>query len=357
MKEIISMKVYSMLPLGRSMNEDQTRKDLIDESLYSSGWRVGDSEKFNARREFNITLSDGRNQYVDYTLMHNGKVIAVIEAKRVNRGVEEAREQARQYALNIKSNLQPNDPLPFVFYTNGHDLYFWNLDDGVPRKIKSGNYPTPDDLQYMSWRRQQKTSMSNIEINKDIAGRYYQTTAIRKVCERFEVEKKREALLVMATGTGKTRTATALVDLMQKSKWAKRVLFLVDRKELRQQALDAFNEHLPQSPSYPKEGETSFPLDRRIYVQTYHTIKNMLDKQHEYVSPFFFDLIIMDEAHRSLFNTFKEIIDYFDAYKLGLTATPKDKVHASSYSMFNCDQGVPTFEYPYQQGVDDKLPM
>ena len=336
------------------MNEDQTRKLLIDEAMKKAGWKVGKTEKHDAREEFVVPLPNGKNQFVDYTLMHNGKILAVVEAKRINRDVEQAREQARQYAVNVQSYVQPNEPLPFVFYTNGHDLYFWDLEAGYPpRKIKSGNYPTPDDLQYMMWRRQKKTPMATVDINKNIAGRYYQIAAIRAVTERLEQAMQREALLVMATGTGKTRTATALVDVMQKSKWAKRILFLVDRNELRQQALDAFNEHLPQSPSYPKEGEKSFPLDRRIYVQTYHTMKNMLDKQEDYVSPFFFDLIVMDEAHRSLFNTFKEIIDYFDAFKVGLTATPKDKVHASSYSLFNCESEIPTYEYSYEQGVKD----
>jgi len=337
------------------MNEEQTRKALIDKAMEKAGWKVGKTEKHDAQEEFVVPLPNGKSQFVDYTLMYNGKVLAVVEAKRVNRDVEQAREQARQYAVNVQSYVQPDEPLPFIFYTNGHDLYFWDHEGGQPpRKIKSGNYPTADDLQYMMWRIKKKTSLSTVEVNKDIAGRYYQIAAIRAVTSRFEQEMHREALLVMATGTGKTRTATALVDVMQKSKWAKRVLFLVDRKELRQQALDAFNEHLQQSPSYPKEGETSFPLDRRIYVQTYHTMSNMLDKQEDYVSPFFFDLIIMDEAHRSLFNKFKGIIDYFDAYKVGLTATPKDKVHASSYELFNCDSEKPTYEYTYEQGINDK---
>jgi len=335
------------------MNEEQTRKVLIDKAMEKAGWSIGKTERHDSREEFVISLPDGKKQFVDYTLMYKGKVLAVVEAKRISRGVEEAQEQARQYADNIQAYVQPNEPLPFIFYTNGHELYFWDLEGGYPpRKIKSGNYPTPEDLHYMMWKSQNQTSMAATEIDASIAGRSYQTAAIRAVTEKFEHAKQREALLVMATGTGKTRTATALVDVMQKSKWAKKILFLVDRRELRQQALDAFKEHLHEPFVYPQPGDKSFPLDRRIYVQTYHTMLNMLQKQEDYVSPFFFDLVIMDEAHRSLFNTFKEIIDYFDSFKLGLTATPKDKVQASSYALFNCPTDEPTYEYSYEKGVE-----
>ena len=121
---------------------------------------------------------------------------------------------------------------------------------------------------------------------------------------------------------------------------------------MRDQALSAFKEHLFEPSTYPKPGDSRFPQDRRIYVQTYHTMLGVIQKQEDYVSPFFFDLIIADEAHRSLFNTFKEIIDYFDCLKVGLTATPKDKVHASSYDLFNCPNGIPTYEYSFEEAVE-----
>jgi len=335
------------------MDEATTRKKLIDKAMKRAGWSIEIGPN-SAWPEFHIELPEGRNQYVDYCLMNNGQVYAVVEAKRISRGTEEAQEQALQYAQNVHAHCQPNGPFPFIFYTNGHDLYFWDEEGGYPpRKIKSGNYPTPADLQYMMWKKQNQSSMVDTPVNDTIAGRYYQTAAIRAVAERFEQNKFRESLLVMATGTGKTRTATALVDVMQKSNWAKRILFLVDRKELREQALSAFKEHLPEPSTYPKKGDYKFPLDRRIYVQTYHTMLGVVQKQEEYVSPFFFDLIIADEAHRSLFNTFKEIIDYFDALKVGLTATPKDKVHASSYELFQCADGTPTYEYAYEKAISD----
>ena len=352
----LQMTVKGLLvqPPRTFVNEAATRKILIDTAMERAGWNVGDGPQYSAWGEFHIELPEGRNQYVDYCLMHNGQVYAVVEAKRINRGTEEAREQARQYAHNIQAYCQPNGPMPFIFYTNGHDLYFWDEEGGYPpRKIKSGNYPTPDDLQFMMWKKNNQTSMAETEINTDIAGRYYQIEAIRAVNERFEMNKYREALLVMATGTGKTRTATALVDVMQKSNWAKRILFLVDRRALRDQAFSAYKEHLHEPSMYPKPEDNKFPLDRRVYVQTYHTMLHVIQKQENYVSPFFFDLIIMDEAHRSLFNTFKEIIDYFDGLKVGLTATPKDKVHASSYELFNCSSEMPTHEYPYEQAVSD----
>jgi type I restriction enzyme R subunit len=244
--------------------------------------------------------------------------------------------------------------MPFIFYTNGHELYFWDEEGGYPsRKIKSGNYPTPEDIQYMMWKKLNQGSMVDTPIDKSIAGRYYQIGAIRAIGERFEQAKHREALLVMATGTGKTRTATALVDIMQKSKWAKRILFLVDRIALQEQALSAFKEHLDNPSTYPNPGDQTFSLDRRVYVETYHSMLGVIQKQENYVSPFFFDLIIIDECHRSLFNTFGEIIDYFDAFKVGLTATPKSKVHASSYKLFNCPPKMPTYEYSYPKAVSD----
>ena len=336
------------------MNEDQTRKEFIDPAMKRAGWKVGEGPGFNSWGEFQIDFPDGSSNYVDYCLMHNGQVYAVVEAKKTIRGAEQGREQARKYAHDVQTYFQPDGPMPFIFYTNGHELHFWDEEGGYPpRQIKSGNYPTPDDLQYMMWKKLNKESMMNTPIDEEIAGRPYQIKAIRAVNERFEQSKFRESLLVMATGTGKTRTATALVDVMQKSKWAKRVLFLVDRRELRDQALSAYKEHLNEPSTYPKPGDSSFPLDRRVYVQTYQTMLGVIQKQENYVSPFFFDLIIADEAHRSLFNTFKEIIDYFDSLKVGLTATPKNKVHASSYDLFNCADGLPTFEYPYEEAVSN----
>ena len=336
------------------MDEAKTRKEIIDPAMIRAGWRVGEGPEFSAWSEFTITFPDGTHNYVDYCLMHDGQVYAVVEAKKTIRGAEQGREQARQYAHDVQAHCQPNGPMPFIFYTNGHELFFWDEEGGYPpRKIKSGNYPTPDDLQYMMWKKLNQESMVDTPIDASIAGRYYQTQAIQAVAERFEQDKFRESLLVMATGTGKTRTATALVDVMQKSKWAKRILFLVDRRALRDQALSAYKEHLTEPSTYPKPDDRTFPLDRRVYVQTYHTMLGVIQKQENYVSPFFFDLIIADEAHRSLFNTFKEIINYFDALKVGLTATPKSKVHASSYELFSCADGMPTFEYSYDRAVSD----
>ena len=326
--------------------------------MVRAGWKVGEGPSFSSQTEFHIEIPEGvydrENEFVDYCLMHNGQVYAVVEAKKTIRSVEVGREQARQYAHNVQAYSQPDGPMPFIFYTNGHELFFWDEEGGYPpRKIKSGNYPTPDDLQYMMWKKLNQESMVDTPVDESIAGRSYQIQAIRAVAARFEQNKFREALLVMATGTGKTRTATALVDVMQKSRWAKRTLFLVDRRALRDQALSAYKEHLTEPSTYPKPGDSSFPLDRRVYVQTYQTMLGVIQKQEKYVSPFFFDLIVADEAHRSLFNTFKEIIDYFDALKVGLTATPKSKVHASSYELFSCSDGMPTFEYPYEKAVSD----
>ena len=188
------------------MDENRTRSDIIDPAMVRAGWSVGEGPNFSAQEEYVIELPNGKHQYVDYCLVRNGKVLAVVEAKKTIRGAEQGREQARQYAHNVKAYCQPNEPMPFIFYTNGLELYFWDEEGGYPsRKIKSGNYPTPDDLQYMMWKRENQGSMVDTEVNADIAGRYYQTAAIRATTERFEQSKQREALLVMATGTGKTR--------------------------------------------------------------------------------------------------------------------------------------------------------
>lgn len=197
--------------------------------------------------------------------------------------------------------------------------------------------------------------MASELINTKIAGRDYQIASIRAVMEAVE-KRKRKFLLVMATGTGKTRTCIALVDALMRAGWAERVLFLVDRIALRDQTLDAFKEHLPNEPRWPKIGEKEITTDRRIYVSTYPTMLNVIRDEKKALSPHFFDLIVVDESHRSIYNTYGEILDYFNTITLGLTATPTDVIDHNTFRLFECEEGVPTYAYSYDEAVNNIPP-
>ena len=187
-------------------------------------------------------------------------------------------------------------------------------------------------------------------INTDIAGRPYQIQAMRSVLERVE-KKHRKFLLVMATGTGKTRTCMGLLDVLMRTNWVQKVLFLVDRITLREQALEAFKDHLPNAPVWPKTGEIKFASDRRIYCTTYPTMLNLIQQEDCPLNPHYFDMIIADESHRSIYNVYKNIFDYFDAIQLGLTATPKDVIEHNTFQLFDCEDGLPTFAYSYEEAL------
>ncbi len=170
--------------------------------------------------------------------------------RKPSKDAELGREQAKQYCYNIQT--EKGGELPFCFYTNGHDIYFWNLEQYPPRKVFG--FPTRDDLERFGYIRKNNKPLAYELINTAIAGRDYQIRAIRSVMEALE-KKRRKFLLVMATGTGKTRICVALVSALMRAGWAERVLFLVDRIALRDQALEAFKEHLPDEPRWPKVGE------------------------------------------------------------------------------------------------------
>ena len=184
----------------------------------------------------------------------------------------------------------------------------------------------------------------------------YQIASIRAVMEAIE-RRKRKFLLVMATGTGKTRTCIALVDALMRAGWAERVLFLVDRIALRDQTLEAFKEHLPNEPRWPKQSEKEIATDRRIYVSTYPTMLNVIRNEEKSLSPHFFDLIVVDESHRSIYNTYQEILVYFNTIILGLTATPTDVIDHNTFQLFECEDGVPTFAYSYDEAVNHIPPF
>jgi type I restriction enzyme R subunit len=216
-------------------------------------------------------------------------------------------------------------------------------------------FPTKKDLERMLFLRKNEKPISQELINRDISGRPYQIEAIRSVFESMD-KGKRKALLVMATGTGKTRTCVSMIDVLMRTNRMQRVLFLVDRIALRNQALDAFREYLPNAPLWPKIGETEIATDRRVYAATYPTMLNIIENKDCILSPHFFDMIVADESHRSIYNVYKNIFDYFDAVQLGLTATPKDAVEHNTFSLFSCDDGLPTYAYSYEEAINHKPP-
>lgn len=337
-------------------NEKRTRKEIIDSRLKQAGWNV--SDRTQVIEEFDIIVDDNLvqeaatpyagHQFSDYVLLgKDGKPLAVVEAKKTAADAAVGREQAKQYCYNIQK--KHNVELPFCFYTNGNDIFFWDLDNYPPKKVYG--FPTRDDLERYTYIRQKRKSLSGEFINTKIAGRDYQISAIRAVLEAVD-KRKRRFLLVMATGTGKTRTCIALVDALMRTGWAERVLFLVDRIALRDQTLDAFKEHLPNEPRWPKQGEKEIVKDRRIYVSTYPTMLNVIRNEENTLSPHFFDLIVVDESHRSIYNTYQEVLNYFNTITLGLTATPTDVIDHNTFQLFETEDGVPTYAYSYDEAVN-----
>lgn len=341
--------------------EAETRKKLIDVKLNAAGWDVNNLTQVTQEFDISVPFPDGvaeartpyeGHQFSDYVLLgRDAKPLAVVEAKKTSKDPAIGREQAKQYCYNIqKAN---GGKLPFCFYTNGLEIYFWDLENYPPRKVIG--YPTRDDLERFQYIRQNRKRLADELINTEIAGRDYQIRAIRAVMEGIE-KKRRNFLLVMATGTGKTRTSIALVDALMRACHVERVLFLVDRIALRDQGLRAFKEHLPSEPRWPKDGEKLITKDRRIYISTYPTMLNIIREEGNTLSPHFFDLIVIDESHRSIYNTYGEVLDYFKAISLGLTATPTDIIDHNTFKLFNCDNGLPTFAYTYEEAIKNIPP-
>ncbi|MCA9816689.1 MAG: DEAD/DEAH box helicase family protein [Cyanobacteria bacterium HKST-UBA01] len=344
-----------------NQTEAQTRKEIIDKLLVSSGWDIDDPTRVAREFDISVDLPEGvsepqtsyqGHQFSDYVLLgKDGKPLAVVEAKKTSKDAALGREQAKQYCYNIQKEL--GGELPFCFYTNGHEVYFWDLDNYPPRKVVG--FPTRDDLERFQYIRRNRKPLTQELINTAIAGRDYQIRAIRAVLEGIE-KKQRDFLLVMATGTGKTRTCIAMVDALMRAGHAEKVLFLVDRIALREQALGAFKEHLPHEPRWPNIGEKLIAKDRRVYVSTYPTMLNIIRDESQHLSPHFFDFIVVDESHRSIYNTYKEVLDYFKTITLGLTATPTDIIDHNTFQLFHCEDGLPTFAYTFEEAVNNVPP-
>ena len=344
-----------------SHSEAQTRAELVDRQLAQSGWNVKDPTQVVEEFDILTSLPEGvaeprtryeGHQFSDYVLLgKDRKPLAVVEAKKSSRDAAIGREQAKQYCYNIQKQL--GGELPFCFYTNGLETYFWELEHAPPRKVIG--FPTRDDLERFAYIRRSRKPLTLEFINTSIAGRDYQIRAIRSVLEGIE-QKKRNFLLVMATGTGKTRTCIAMVDALMRAGHAEKVLFLVDRIALREQALGAFKEHMPNEPRWPNLGEKLIAKDRRIYVATYPTMLNIIRDEVQHLSPHFFDFIVVDESHRSIYNTYGDVLDYFKTVTLGLTATPTDIIDHNTFRLFHCEDGLPSFAYTFEEAVNNKPP-
>ncbi|OOO62069.1 DEAD/DEAH box helicase family protein [Clostridium tepidum] len=334
------------------ISEFDTRKIYIDVELKLAGWDfnkdIGEEIEL-----FGMPNSVGKG-YADYVLYgDNGKPLAVIEAKKTSKDPKIGREQAKLYAncLEKQYNLRP-----VIFYTNGLETYIWDDYNGYSERRIYG-FLKKDELQLMIDRRTQRKALRNINIKDEISNRYYQKEAITTCCEELE-RRKRKLLLVMATGTGKTRTAISLVDVLTRHNWVKNILFLADRTALVKQTKKNFSNLLPDLSLCNLLDSKDNPEEARMIFSTYPTMMNAIDdtKAKDGKKLFtcgHFDLIIVDESHRSIYKKYKAIFDYFDAYLIGLTATPKDEVDKNTYGIFDMENGVPTYAYEFDKAVED----
>lgn len=334
-------------PDTHDYSEAETRTVIIDLLLREAGWDVEAKDV----REFVVhgmpnESSGGR---VDYVLWgKDGKPLAVVEAKRTTLDAKKGKQQAVNYADCLERKYGKR---PFVYYTNGYETYFWDDTAYPPRPVQG--FHKRDDLERFMLRRTQAKALSAVALNRDIAGRPYQEEGIRRVTETFE-EKCRKALVVMATGTGKTRFAIALSDILQRAGWAKRILFLADRNALVRQAKGAFLEYMPNSNPVDIRTAREDSRTARVVLSTYPTMMGILDEMEDGERVFgigHFDLVIIDEAHRSVYQKYRAIFEYFDSLLLGLTATPRDEVDRNTYSLFELEDGVPTFHYELEEAV------
>jgi type I restriction enzyme R subunit len=330
----------------RDYDEAATRQLLIDVYLLEAGWPLGKERD----REFPVVgmpNSEGAG-FVDYVLWgDDGLPLGVVEAKRSTKDASIGQQQAKLYADCLEGMTGQR---PVIFYSNGYEHWVWDDSAGYPPRLVSG-FHTNAELALMVQRRTSRLPLSSTVVDRSIVERHYQVRAIRAVDEAFE-SKRREALLVMATGSGKTRTVIALVDQLMKAGWVKRVLFLADRVALVNQATNAFKTHLPDATTVNLVTEKV--TDGRVYVSTYPTMMGLIDTKEGEVRKFgpgYFDLIVIDEAHRSVYQKYKAIFGWFDAMLVGLTATPKDEVDRNTYGLFHLEDGVPTDSYSLDEAV------
>lgn len=340
-------QTYTPKPL--ELSEFKTRKLYIDAMLIDAGWTEG-KDWLNEVELLGMPNKSGIG-YADYVLyddMH--RPLAVIEAKATCKDIAEGRQQAKLYAdlLEKKYNRRP-----VIFLTNGFNTHI--IDGQYPERKCSVIY-SKRDLEKWFNLLTMRTSLKYITVDKNIAGRYYQEAAIKAVCTSFDEKKRRKALLVMATGSGKTRTVIALCDVLLKAGWIKNILFLADRNSLVTQAKRSFVNMLPNL-SCTNLVEDKDNYNAHCVFSTYQTMMNCIDEVNDKEGKLFtsghFDLVICDEAHRSIYNKYRDIFTYFDAPLVGLTATPKDEIDKNTYEIFELENGIPTYGYDLAQAVKD----
>ena len=335
-----------------SFNEADTRKYLVDTMLVSAGWDVGAVGKSTAEvgQETEVEhqpTKTGKGK-ADYVLWDEaGRPLAVVEVKKTSIEAAQGRHQARLYADGLE---QMYGQRPVIFYTNGFDLYLWDdAQNEVDRKLYG--FYSKDSLGYLHFQRENRLPLADVPQNLEIAGgggRLYQVEGIKRVTERFE-QGRRKSLIVQATGTGKTRVAVSLSDMLLRANRAKRILFLCDRRELRKQALNAFKQLLPNAKRVSVTAKTAEEREHQIYLATYPAMKTCFES----FDVGFFDLVIADESHRSIYNRYKDLFDYFDALQVGLTATPVRFIDRNTYDLFGCEDQDPTAHYPLDRAIAD----
>ncbi len=335
-------------PDTHDYSEAATRDFFIDLLLKEAGWPLDKPQD----REFEVSgmpNNQGKG-FVDYVLWgDDGKPLGLVEAKRTKRDPRVGQQQAKLYADCLEAQFGQR---PVIFYSNGYDHWIWDDASHPPRPVQG--FLKKAELELVIQRRTAKLSLGAAEIDDKIVERYYQTRAIRRICEAFEKDNDRKALVVMATGAGKTRTVIALCDLLMRCNWAKRALFLADRVALVNQAVGAFKKHLPSAS--PVNLVTEKDTEGRVYVSTYPTMMRLIEDSRDGERKFgvgHFDLVIIDEAHRSVYQKYGAIFEYFDSLLVGLTATPKDEVDRNTYRLFELENGVPTDAYALEDAVKD----
>jgi len=345
-KKIAAAQAANPVIDDRDYDEATTRTRIIDELLRESGWDLADERD----RELPVTGMPTMNGagFVDYVLWGaDGLPLAVIEAKRTSVDPSIGQQQAKLYADCLE---QAYGRRPVVFYSNGFQTWLWDDVAGYPPRAVAG-FLTRGELELMIRRRVDRQSLADVPVNPAIVERHYQRRAIAAIDDALTA-RQRAALLVMATGAGKTRTVIALADQLMRAGWVKRVLFLADRTALVKQAAGAFRAHLPDVVTVNLVEEKV--ADGRVYVATYPTMVNLIEQRdgaERLFGPGFFDLVVIDEAHRSVYQRYRSIFSWFDSLLVGLTATPKDEVDHNTYSLFNLEDGVPTDAYSLDEAV------
>lgn len=330
-------------------SEATTRARIIDSLLATSGWDVGSgsvsTRQVGKEIEVKHQPTTSGLGYADYVLWDdNGNPLAVIEAKKTAVDPERGRQQAKLYADGLE---KMHGQRPVIYFTNGYDIWMWDDILGYPPRKVFGYY-SKDSLQYLvNFQRASRKPLNSLEPNVEIVNRFYQIEAIKRVSERF-TDGHRKALVVQATGTGKTRVAIALAELLIRAGWVKRVLFLCDRRELRKQTKNAFGDFLSE-PIRIVSSRVNSSASERIFLATYPAMQKVFQS----FDVGFFDLIIADESHRSIYNVYGDMFHYFDCIQLGLTATPVDFVSRNTFSLFGCEGQVPTANYDLEQAVKE----